>query len=234
MFTLHNGDCLEYMKTLQPASGLCIVTDPPYMDYSSSRVRKSKRRPSQKSVDEWSYERPDIKKQDFSPLPLLKYKTLIMFGANHYANKLPNSGWLIWNKCRNTNRGFIGSDFEMAWLSFSNINVMYSHLWDGFKRDTENGENYHPTQKPVELMRFCIGLLPNPKVIFDPYMGSGSTGVAAVQLGIPFIGCETNQEYFTTAEKRISSAVLSPSFFTPSNTASTRQGRAVAGFEGFE
>ena len=83
----------------------------------------------------------------------------------------------------------------------------------------------HPTQKPLRLMQWCIEQCTNnPQTIFDPFMGSGTTGVAAVQLQRNFIGCELEPEYFSIAEKRIKSAALQPGLFTPSNNRVQRTG----------
>jgi len=76
----------------------------------------------------------------------------------------------------------------------------------------------HPHQKPLEVMRWLIETVSEVgDTIFDPFMGSGSTGVAAIQTGRHFIGCEISAEYFAIAEKRVKSAVFQPSFLTPSN-----------------
>lgn len=66
----------------------------------------------------------------------------------------------------------------------------------------------HPTQKPVAVLKWMIERLKLPKgsTVFDPYMGSGSTGIAALALGLSFVGCEIEAEYFDTARKRIEQA----------------------------
>jgi DNA modification methylase len=82
---------------------------------------------------------------------------------------------------------------------------MRSHLWDGFKRESEIGEHHHPTQKPVVLMAWCIEKtkLPKGSTILDPYMGSGTTGLAAIRLGMNFIGIERDAAHYKTACDRI-------------------------------
>ena len=85
----------------------------------------------------------------------------------------------------------------------------FRHLWSGFNRESERGLFLHPTQKPVALMRWCIGRLKlRPRAtILDPYMGSGATGVAAVQLGFNFVGIEHDRGYFRKAQRRIKAAL---------------------------
>ena len=84
---------------------------------------------------------------------------------------------------------------------------MFRHHWDGMMRASERGvERQHPTQKPVALMQWCIEQLGRPAVICDPYMGAGSPGVAAMNLGLNFIGIEIHRPYFEIACERISRA----------------------------
>ncbi len=78
----------------------------------------------------------------------------------------------------------------------------------GAYRDKE-----HPTQKPVEVMKWCLGFVADAKTILDPFMGSGTTGVAAVKLGRKFIGIEIEPKYFDIACRRISEALKQPDMF---------------------
>lgn len=96
------------------------------------------------------------------------------------------------------------SDGEVAWHSRGRGVYIFSHTWDGFNRASERGEKYHPTQKPVALMRWVIEQVrPGPGIIFDPFMGSGPVGVAAAESGFDYIGIETDSVYFKTATERI-------------------------------
>ena len=82
---------------------------------------------------------------------------------------------------------------------------MCSHLWDGFKRQSEIGEHHHPTQKPVALMAWCLDIakVPEGATVLDPYMGSGTTGIACIRTGRKFIGIEKDPKHFQTAVERI-------------------------------
>lgn len=137
----------------------------------------------------------------------------IIWGGNYFADKLPPSkGWLYWQK-------LMGGDFadgELAWTSRDKALREFTLCPKGgdvvsrFKKEPE-----HPTQKPVELMKWCLGLLPEARTIMDPFMGSGTTGVAAVQLGRQFIGIEREPIYFDIACRRVSDALKQGDIFIP-------------------
>ncbi len=92
---------------------------------------------------------------------------------------------------------------------------MFRHIWDGMVRDSERGvKRVHPTQKPIALMEWCLKFMPKSELIYDPYMGSGTTGVACVRAGRAFIGCELEEEYFDAACERIRKELDSPDMFT--------------------
>jgi len=203
---LRLGDCLEVLKTLPSGSVDAVVTDPPYgIGYKTGACTGGK----------WdSVRHAGVRitgdKKSFDPAPLLLLGVpLVLWGANFYSDKLPGSGWLVWDKRRGIEgMEFNRSDSELAFITGRKTVSTFRHLWHGLCRDTEVGQHLHPTQKPVALMRWCIEKLRlKPGVtIFDPYMGSGSTGVAAVELGFNFIGCEIDPSYFAIAENRIKAA----------------------------
>jgi site-specific DNA-methyltransferase (adenine-specific) len=200
--TLYHGDCREILPTLGAVDA--IVTDPPYgIAHKSGGGTGGK----------WGHVRHQgvtIANDDvpFDPAPLLALGApLIAWGANFYSDKLPGGGWLVWDKRPGIeNMEFNRSDAELAYFSESKTVKTFRHLWHGLCRDTEVGEHLHPTQKPVALMTWCIERLKNPRKILDPYMGAGSTGVAAVVLGREFIGVEIEETYYDIACKRIEDA----------------------------
>jgi site-specific DNA-methyltransferase (adenine-specific) len=133
---------------------------------------------------------------------------VILFGANWYHNRLPNwAGWIIWDKRDGMTSNNFG-DCEMAWVKDAVATRIFRHRWNGMiKASEQNQKRVHPTQKPIALMRWIIeNYTDEGDTIFDPYMGSGTTGIAAVQLGRNFIGCEIVPEYFAIAQKRIEAA----------------------------
>ena len=120
---------------------------------------------------------------------------------------MPNEkSWLVWFKA-DGNTKIDQGHAELAWTNLGCAIRGINHRWCGMVRDSEHGiRNQHPTQKPIVVMEWCLGFLPNCKTIFDPFMGSGTTGVASINLGKKFIGIEREQKYFDIACKRIEQA----------------------------
>lgn len=207
-YTLHLGDCLEYMKTMPAGSVDAVITDPPYGINWKPRINHQ----DQNWIDDTV----------FDPAPFLTIGIVHLFwGANYFSNRLPVSrSWLTWIK-RPINYDFNNdmrsyATTELAWTDFDCNARFFNLVWDGGMRagDKINRTFNHPTQKPIELMRWCIDLVSNPgDTIFDPFMGSGTTGVACMQLGRNFIGCEIDPKYFAIAERRIHDASLQPQLF---------------------
>lgn len=209
--TLYLGD----NKLLQDVSGVgysratsAIVTDPPYgIDYVQM--------PSRRKMPNGTYKVTGNAlgavigdTQPFNPAPWLDYAEVLMWGANHYAHMLPPAmgRWLVWDK-----RGDIipqrnQADCELAWVKKYGAARVYRHIWDGMVKDSERGESrVHPTQKPVAVMAWCLQFITS-QLIIDPFMGSGSTGVAAVTERRQFVGVEIDPVYFDAACKRIEAA----------------------------
>jgi DNA modification methylase len=130
----------------------------------------------------------------------------IFWGANYYLDTLPRTKqMLVWNKGI---RGMHFNDCELAWCS------QWREACRMFDLSPSGLEKEHPTQKPLALMKWCVELLPkNVSTILDPFMGSGTTGVAAVNLGRKFVGIEIHKPYFDIACKRISDALKQPDMF---------------------
>jgi site-specific DNA-methyltransferase (adenine-specific)/modification methylase len=127
----------------------------------------------------------------------------IIFGGNYYSLP-PTKCWLVWDK-ENGDTDF--ADCELAWTNIDKAVRRIRYLWNGFARANGEPRGDHPTQKPIGVMKWAIGHLPEPnQTILDPFMGSGTTGVAAVQMGRKFIGIEREERYFEIACKRIEQA----------------------------
>ena len=197
LYQLYNKDCVEVIPMLSGISA--VVTDPPY----GISINKSNRLSVSRGFgsETWDAERnAEAVKMIFD-----KFKMpIIIWGGNYYADILPPMrGWLAWDKL-NDGRDF--GELELAWTNINTVIRRYKKF--PVKMD---GGKVHPTQKPIEIMKWCIEKCSNVgDVIFDPFMGSGSTGVAALQMGRGFIGCELSPEYFAIAESRIQSAALQP------------------------
>ena len=126
----------------------------------------------------------------------------IIFGGNYY-DLPPTSCWLVWDKMNGENDF---ADCELAWTNLKKAVRRIQWMWNGMIRKGDDVRE-HPTQKPVGVMKWCISHLPeDTETILDPFMGSGSTGVAAVQMGRKFIGIELDPDYFDIACKRIEDA----------------------------
>lgn len=206
---LYRGDCLEVMADLGSVDA--VVTDPPYG--ISIQSADGKIGATSNDVKRWAgqinTEYPKFEGDDkpIDPLPFLEIgKHHIFWGGNYIADKLPpTKGWLIWYKrIRGQRNNF--ADCELAWSNIDTPSRVFNHLWMGMIRDSETQEHYHATQKPVALMQWCLGFVPDAKIILDPFMGSGTTGVACANLGRRFIGIEIDKKYFQIACRRIEMA----------------------------
>ena len=148
--------------------------------------------------------------QPFDPTPLLRFPVVLMFGADHYRRRLPDGGTLIaWDKSVGKGPKDSFADAEFIWTNLKIKRNVIRYLWKGIaceKAGEENGRRWHPTTKPQGVMRWCLEQIPQAGVILDPYMGSGSTGCAAVALGRTFIGIEIDRRYFDIACERIARA----------------------------
>jgi site-specific DNA-methyltransferase (adenine-specific) len=201
--TLYLGDCLEILPTLPKVDA--VITDPPYgIGWVHSGIGYLKNGKMLGTKHGGERVRGDDKQFDPSPFLALS-KDLLFWGANNFADKLPAStGWVTWDK--GIAPGLSFSDFEMAWTSQPVKAVMWRQQWCGFNREGERDPREHPTQKPVGIMTKCVERFPKASVILDPFMGSGTTGVAAGSLGRQFIGIEIEPKYFDIACERIENA----------------------------
>jgi len=211
--TIYHGDCRE----LLPSHDL-ILTDPQYQlaDGKQANTMNATARRGANYLKgtitipkDWGDLCGD--EQPFDPRFLLRGK-VILWGAIHYADKLPNSSsWLIWDK-RDGVAQDDNADCEMAWSNIGGPARIYRQLWKGICRAGEEniaiqGDKLHPFQKPLGLMKWCIQLT-DAKTIFDPFMGSGTTLVAAKNLGRKAIGIEIEERYCEIAVKRLRQEVL--------------------------
>ena len=194
--TLYLGDCLEILPTLGKVDA--VVTDPPY-GIGAANMNMGGARSSRLERMDWDSERANLSLIPFG-LPC------ILWGGNYYALP-PSRGWLIWDKGpRMYGRSF--AEFEMAWTNLDISPRMYQY---NSVNDASGKE--HPTQKPLALMQWCLGFLPDAQTILDPFMGSGTTGVACANLGRHFIGIEIEEKYFDIACRRIEQAYQQPRLF---------------------
>ena len=204
------GDCTQVLPLLPKVDA--VITDPPYgINVNTARLG-SRRGRHVVNLSTPGFDRIIGDDQPFDPSPWLALApVVILWGANHFSDRVPGSPhWLVWDKREGTTPDD-NADCELAWTNLRGPARMHRQLWRGVARRGEESVSTgtwreHPTQKPVALMRWCIEQAKRPPLIFDPYMGSGTTGVAAMQMGLQFIGCELDQRYFDAACRRIEDA----------------------------
>lgn len=200
------GDCLEVMPLLGRVDA--VVTDPPYgIDYGNAGGFSAAHGwASQKGAAEWDKERPSA--EVFAAI-LGFSKDQIIWGGNYFADLLPPTmRWLSWDKGQ---RDFSLADIELAWTSQQKA----ARVFDYPRGKAVLDGKHHPTQKPVALMEWCLGFLPDAKTILDPFMGSGTTLVACQKLGRHGIGIELDRDYFEIACKRVEEAARQPDLLIP-------------------
>lgn len=193
------GDCHQHLDAFADCDA--IISDPPWgcrndCDYTRFTKGRAKSRNFHEGIigDD----------QPFDPSPWLDHEHVALFGFNHFAARLPVGTVCVWIKKRQF--GKFLSDAELIWLKGGHGVYCHSHIWNGFDRESERGEKtLHPTQKPIQLLEWLMKKmkLPDGCCVGDPFMGCGSTGVAAKQLGFDFVGCEVEPTYFEIAKHRI-------------------------------
>jgi DNA modification methylase len=185
-----NADCLEYMRTLPDKSFDLVLTDPPYgIGIAANPFRQNFEK------EDWDNAVPS--KEYFDEMFRVS-KEQVIWGGNYFG--LPTSqGFFIWDKLQAED--FSSAMCEFAWSSRQRPAKI-------FKKHAVNFQKYHPTTKPLELMSWCLSFYPEAQTILDPFMGSGTTLVAAKLLGRNATGIEISPEYCKIAEDRLRQEVL--------------------------
>jgi DNA modification methylase len=193
------GDCLDVLPGLGAVD--CVITDPPYGIGIARSHRLVVERGIQ--VSDW-----DDKPAAQSTIDLLlKLADKVVIWGGNYFRLPPTRGYLVWDK-DNDGRDF--GECEYAWTNVDSVSRMFR-----YRPQNMDGGKVHPTQKPIALMKWCLERVSQPgDTVLDPFMGSGSTGVACVQLGRNFIGIEKDEGYFAIAQRRIAAAQAQPALFT--------------------
>lgn len=191
--TVYLGDNREILPRLGKVDA--IVTDPPYGIGENSKKVASRGKlatPKDYGAFDWDKEPPPAwliaMLQDMS-------RHQIIFGGNYF-NLPPSSCWLVWDKKNGTNDF---ADCELAWTNLPKAVRRIEWLWNGMIRKGSDVRE-HPTQKPLGVMAWALDQLPDDvTTVCDPFMGSGTTGVAAIQKGLRFVGIEREAPYFEAA-----------------------------------
>ena len=207
--TLYLGDCQDILPELGRVDA--VVTDPPY----GINICKTGKVGGGllATVKDYGKKQWDKETPSSNTIDLIREisNSQIIFGGNYFRLP-PSSCWLIWDKQINGNF----ADAEMAWTNLKGAVRLIHWRWNGMIRKGDDVRE-HPTQKPVGVMEWCIQKLPpETKSILDPFMGSGTTGVACVRLGKTFIGIEQDEEYFDIACRRIEEAYKQADMFIES------------------
>jgi DNA modification methylase len=203
--TLYLGDCLEVLPTLPKVDA--VITDPPYglnEAAGKNKTRTNAAAATDYGNDDWDKQPPS---EELMSLVLAAGQWQALFGGNYFG--LPASScWLVWDKL---NSGDF-ADCELAWTNWPKAVRRLQWRWNGMIRQG-NEDRFHPTQKPLQVMAWMIDLCPKSDTILDPFMGSGTTGVAAIQRGKLFFGIEREPKYFDIACRRIEQAQRQESLF---------------------
>jgi DNA modification methylase len=194
--TLFWGDCRELLPRLAFDA---IVTDPPY-GIGANKMQlgdRPKWRRLERGAQDWDASAPDL-----APLLAADVPTII-WGGNHFPLP-PSRAWLVWDK-KNGNTSY--ADCELAWTNLDMPVRKFVKHWGGDKARETHERRYHPTQKSLEVMHWCLGFL-EPGVVFDPYAGSGTTLLAARNIGRKAVGVEIEERYCEMAAYRCQQTTL--------------------------
>jgi hypothetical protein len=191
-----------------------LLTDPPWGVSNNNANQKRKRGysaydPNQPSKDWLPCFGDDT---PFDPAILLQFKNAVIWGANHFADKLPASSfWFCWDRKCERAADSDATDCELAWVNGKKYRTtrIFRHMWSGFQRDSQVGQRHmHPMEKPVALMRWCLKWFPDCSLVVDPYMGCGPVLVAAKREGRKAVGIELEERYCESAVKRLQQSVF--------------------------
>ena len=219
---LIQGDCREVMGVLPKVCA--VVTDPPYgigadkgkkgaIPFKGGKPVKMAYYPE----NDWDKSRPD--RAVFDAI-LAGAQSHIIWGGNYFADWLPAKGrWLWWDKCQ-TMPSY--GDGELAWTSIDATTPKKFTLANN-KLFAQRAERFHPTQKPIALMEWCLGFLPDARTILDPFAGSGTTAVACQRLGRQSISIELDADYWAIMCRRVQEVVNNPPLFTPAPPKPTQE-----------
>lgn len=197
-----NEDCLETMKRMPDKSIDLVLTDPPYgIGFGAKKTGKGW---VERESKDWDKEIPseEIFKEIFRVS-----KNQIIWGGNYFTDYLPQrQRWLVWDKGQGD---FSLADGELAWTSYDKALRIFTMSRAAALQEKKNikKENRHPTMKPEKLFKWClqdIAKVEKGMLIYDPFMGSGTTAVVCSELGIDYIGSELDEDYMRLIQKRLS------------------------------
>ena len=201
------GDCRDILPTLGKVDA--VVTDPPYG--IGEAAGKNKSRTNMAVAKDYGDHEWDNEPVTPEVMVLVRNagRHVVIFGGNYY-DCPPASCWLVWDKLSTGDF----ADCELAWTNLPKAVRRIRYLWNGMIRANGETRGDHPTQKPVGVMSWVLTHLPaDVKTVIDPFMGSGTTGVACALAGLSFVGIEREPTYFDIACRRIEEAYKQPRLF---------------------
>jgi site-specific DNA-methyltransferase (adenine-specific) len=231
---LYCGDSMEIAPTLQGVDA--VISDPPYgMDWNPDTTRfsggKSPLLSGGRAKGRAAHRISRCDKiigdeKPFDPAPWLEYKKCVLWGFNHYAARLPVGTSLVWIKRNDHHFGSFLSDAELAWMKGGHGVYCFRKKFSPPTRAIEAGGDpcnpigVHPCQKPIALMAWCMdkAKVGEGETVLDPYMGSGTTIIAAIRTGRKAIGIEKDPEHFKTACERIKRELAQGDLFLGHNS----------------
>jgi DNA modification methylase len=208
--TLYCADCREVLPALARVD--CVLTDRPYGIHRSNKPDGAAHAAPLIDYGALEWDRRPVEDALLQTV-INTGRRAVIFGGNFYT--LPAAScWLIWDKLNGANHF---ADCELAWTNLPTAVRIFRHRWNGMIRAGEERgqQRVHPTQKPVALMGWCIEQAGWPETVLDPFMGSGTTGIAAARMGRRFIGIEREAQYFDLACERIEDAQRQGVLFEP-------------------
>ena len=196
----YNMDCMEYMKTLPDKHFELAIIDPPYGIGVNKMTLGNGKRKIYRGAEDWDRQPPP--KEYFDELIRVS-KNQIVWGANHFISNIAidSSCWIFWDKGTGDNDF---ADGELAWTSFKTTVRKFFKSWVGANaKEWDEKDRIHPTQKPVALYEWLLThYAKQGDKILDTHLGSGSSRIAAYNLGFDFVGYEIDTDYFNAQEER--------------------------------
>lgn len=214
---LIRGDCTLIAPTLQGVDA--VITDPPYgMNWDTDTTRFSGGQQKVSRGKKW-HSRVDQDDKPFDPSMWQTFSKCVLFGSNHFGSRLQVGTTLVWLKRYDEAFQSFLSDAEVAWMKGGHGVYCFRHV------PGPNGKGLHPTQKPVSLMSWCMDMakVQPGQLILDPYMGSGTTLIAAIRTGRRAIGIEIDERHFRTAVERVKRELAQPMLPAISPSAAQQQ-----------
>ena len=213
--TLYHGDCREILPSLPKVD--LVLTDPPYgIGASNAQFMRTGKQTGRSKCVSGLYESStwdsDPIDDELLQLTINAGTNAIVFGGNYF-NVSPSSCWLVWDK---NNGGNKYADAELAWTNLKMAVRLKKYTWHGMIQENMSNKEIreHPTQKPVPIIEWCLNFAPKTTLtVADPFMGSGTTGVACANMGKTFYGIERERKYFDIACERIERAYAQQRLF---------------------